>query len=60
MRNHTLLLGTKGIVVERGLLPMLNYRERERKGNLSVLKIESAQLRGVPWVFDVHPYFRVA
>jgi hypothetical protein len=60
MRNHTLLLGAEGAMVERGLLPTLNYRERERKGNLSILRIESAQLRGVPWVFDVHPCFGIA
>jgi hypothetical protein len=59
MRNHTLLLGAEGAMVERGLLPMLSYREKEGKENLSVLRIESAQLHGVPWVFDVHPCFGV-
>jgi hypothetical protein len=47
-------------MVEHGLLPMLIYREKEGKGNLSAIRIESAQLRGVPWVFDVHPCFGVA
>jgi hypothetical protein len=29
MRKHTLLLGAEGAMVERGLLPMLSYREKE-------------------------------
>jgi hypothetical protein len=51
-----LLLGAKGAIVERGLLPTLSYtgRKRERK-NLPILRIESAQLRGVPRVLDVRP-----
>jgi hypothetical protein len=60
MRNHTLLLGAESAMVERGLLPTLNYKEKEGKGNLSALRIESTQLCGVPWVFDVHPCFGVA
>jgi hypothetical protein len=48
-------------MVERGLLPTLSYRERKRKEkNLSVLRIESAQLRDVPRVLDVHPRLGVA
>jgi hypothetical protein len=49
-------------MIERGLLPMLSYRKREGKRgkNLSSLRIESAQLRGVPWVLEVHPYLGVA
>jgi hypothetical protein len=49
-------------MIERGLLPTLSFRERERKRekNLSSLRIESAQLRGVPWVLDVHPCLGVA
>jgi hypothetical protein len=54
------LLGAEGAMVERGVLPMLSYRERGRRENLSALRIESAQLHGVPWVFDVHPCFGVA
>jgi hypothetical protein len=27
-----LLLGAEGVIIERGLLPMLSYREREGKG----------------------------
>jgi hypothetical protein len=51
-----LLLSTEGAIVESGLLPALSYmgRNRERE-NLSVLRIESAQLRSVPWVLDVRP-----
>jgi hypothetical protein len=29
MRKHTLLLGAKGAMVERGLLPTLSYSEKE-------------------------------
>jgi hypothetical protein len=33
----------------------------EREGeSLSALRVESAQLHGVPWVIDVHPYLGVA
>jgi hypothetical protein len=32
MRNHTLLLGTEGTMVERGLLPTLSYREKKGEG----------------------------
>jgi hypothetical protein len=55
------LLGAKGAIVERGLLPTLSYtgRKRERK-NLPILRIESAQLRGVPRVLDVRPCLGVA
>jgi hypothetical protein len=60
-----LLLGAEGAMIERGLLPTVSYRERERergkKGKkLSSLRIELAQLRGVPWVLDVHPCLGVA
>jgi hypothetical protein len=49
-------------MIERGLLPTLSYRKREGKEgkNLSSLRIESAQLRGVLWVLDVHPCLGVA
>jgi hypothetical protein len=48
-------------MVERGLLPTLSYREKEGvEGSMSILRIESTQLLGVPWVFNVHPYLGVA
>jgi hypothetical protein len=49
--------------IERGLLPTPGYRERERereKRRVYLLRIEVAQLRGVPWVLLIHPYFGVA
>jgi hypothetical protein len=39
MKNHTLLLGTEGAMFERGLLPTLSYREKEKAKNLSLLII---------------------
>jgi hypothetical protein len=61
MRKHNLLLGAEGAMAERGLLPMLSYREKEGgEGSMSILRIESTQLLGVPWVFDVHPCLGVA
>jgi hypothetical protein len=54
------LLGAEGAMVGHGLLPTLGYREKERRGNLSALRIESVQLRGVPWVLNVHPCLGVA
>jgi hypothetical protein len=47
-------------MVERGLQPTLSYIEKKGEGNLSILRIESTQLRGVQLVFDIHPYFGVA
>jgi hypothetical protein len=56
MRKHTLLLGAEGAMVERGLLPTLSYREKQgMEGSMSTLRIESTQLLGVPWIFDVYP-----
>jgi hypothetical protein len=61
MRKYTLLLGAEGAMVERGLLPMLSYREKEgMEGSMLILRIESMQLLGVPWVFNVHPCLGVA
>jgi hypothetical protein len=40
-------------------MPMPDYRERGRK-RFYLLKIEEAQLRGVPWVLLVHPCLGVA
>jgi hypothetical protein len=57
------LLGAEGAMVERGLLPTLSYRGRERereRESLSALRIEPAQLCGVPRVLDVHPCLGVA
>jgi hypothetical protein len=59
MRKHTLLLGAEGAMVERGLLPTLDYREKEGGGSMLILWIESTQLLCVPWVFDAHPYLGV-
>jgi hypothetical protein len=42
-------------MVERGLLPTLNYREKGGGGGVLILRTESTQLLFVPWVFDVHP-----
>jgi hypothetical protein len=50
--------GTEGAMVERGLLPTLDYREKRGGGSMLILRVESMQLLCVPWVFDVHPYFR--
>jgi hypothetical protein len=55
-----LLLGAEGAIVERGLLPTLSYMGRKREKNLPILRIESAQLRGVPRVLDVRPCLGVA
>jgi hypothetical protein len=61
MRKPTLLLGGEGAMVERGLLPTLCYKEKEGvQGSMSTLRIESMQLLGVPWVFDVYPCLGVA
>jgi hypothetical protein len=46
--------------VERGLLPTPSYREREGKESLSLLRIEAAQLHGVPRVILIQPCFVVA
>jgi hypothetical protein len=43
-------------MVERGLLPTLSYKEKEGvEGSMSTLRIESTQLLGIPWIFDVYP-----
>jgi hypothetical protein len=56
-----LLLGAEGAIDERGLLPTLSYREKEKGGkDLSALRIEPAQLRGVPCVLDLCPCLGVA
>jgi hypothetical protein len=56
-----LLLSDEGAIVERGLLPMLNYMGRKgERENLSVLRIESVQLCSVPRVLDVCPCLGVA
>jgi hypothetical protein len=60
MRKCTLLLGTEGAMVERGLLPMLDYIEIGGGGSVLVLRIESMQLLCVPRVLDVHPCLGVA
>jgi hypothetical protein len=55
------LLGAEGAIDERALLPTLTYREKEKGGkDLSALRIEPAQLRGVPCVLDVRPCLGVA
>jgi hypothetical protein len=59
MRKHTLLLGAEGTMVDLGLLPMLDYREKKGGGSMLILRVESTQLLCVPWVFDVHPCLRV-
>jgi hypothetical protein len=60
MRNHTLLLGAKGKMLSVDCCRRLvTERERGRKESLSLLRIEAAQLRGVPWVLLIHPYFGV-
>jgi hypothetical protein len=47
-------------MVERGLLPTLNYIEIGGGGSVLILRIESTQLLRVPWVFDVLPCLGVA
>jgi hypothetical protein len=49
MRNHTLLLGAEGAMVERGLLPMLSYKEKrgERKSIHSKDRIGAAARRSM-------------
>jgi hypothetical protein len=42
-------------MVERGLLPTLNYIEMGGGGSVLILRIESTQLLCVPRVFDVLP-----
>jgi hypothetical protein len=59
MRKCTLLLGAKGAMVERGLLPMLNYIEMGGGGSVLILRIEPTQLLCIPWVVDVLPCLRV-
>jgi hypothetical protein len=59
MRKHTLFLGAEDAMVERGLLPMLDYREKEGGESMLILRVESTQLLCIPWVFDVHPCLRV-
>jgi hypothetical protein len=60
MRKCTLLLGAEGAMVERGLLPTLNYIEMGGGGGVLILRIEPTQLLCVPWVVDVHPCLGVA
>jgi hypothetical protein len=60
MRKYTLLLGAKGAMVERGLLPTLNYIEMRGGGSVLILRIEPTQLLCVPRVVDVLPYLGVA
>jgi hypothetical protein len=60
MRKCTLLLGAEGAMVERGLLPTLNYIEIGGGGSVLILRIESTQLLCVPRVFDVLPCLGVA
>jgi hypothetical protein len=59
VRNLYFIAWCRGHIVEHGLLPTLSYRERGGEF-LSLLRIEAAQLRGVPWVLLVHPCFGVA
>jgi hypothetical protein len=59
MRKQNLFIGTEGAMVERGLLPTLDYREKRGEGSMLILRVESTQLLCVPWVFDVHPCLRV-
>jgi hypothetical protein len=60
MRKYTLLLDAEGAMVERGLLPMLNYMEMGGGGSVLILRIEPTQLLCVPWVVDVLPCLGVA
>jgi hypothetical protein len=55
MRKYTLLLGAEGAMIERGLLPTLDYIEIGGGGRVLILRIESTQLLCIPWVFDVLP-----
>jgi hypothetical protein len=47
-------------MVERGLLPTLNYIEMEGGGSVLILRIEPTQLLCVPRVDDVLPCLGVA
>jgi hypothetical protein len=60
MRKYTLLLGAEGAMVERGLLPTLNYMEMGGGGSVLILRIEPMQLLCIPWVVDVLPCLGVA
>jgi hypothetical protein len=60
VRKCTLLLGAEGAMVERGLLPTLNYIEMEGGGSELILRIEPMQLLCVPRVVDVLPCLGVA
>jgi hypothetical protein len=61
IKKQILLLGAEGAMVERGLLPTLSYREKQGvEGSMPILRIESTQLLGILWVFDVHPCLGVA
>jgi hypothetical protein len=55
----TLLLGAKGTMLSVDCCGRL-VTEREGEELLSLLRVEAAQLRGVPWVLLVHPCFGVA
>jgi hypothetical protein len=55
MRKCTLLLGAEGAMVERGLLPTLDYIEIGGGGSVLILRIESTQLLCIPRVLDVLP-----
>jgi hypothetical protein len=60
MRNRTFLLGAKGIVLGADCCRCLvTELEREKRG-FYPLRIEVAQLRGVPWVLLIHPCLGVA
>jgi hypothetical protein len=60
MRKCTLLLGAEGAMVERGLLPTLNYIEMGGGGSVLILRIELTQLLCVPRGFDILPCLGVA
>jgi hypothetical protein len=47
-------------MVERGLLPTLNYIEMGGGGSVLILRIELTQLLCVQWVVDVLPCLGVA
>jgi hypothetical protein len=54
------LLGAEGAMVERGLLPTLNYIEMGGGGSVLILRIEPTQLLCVPLVVDILSYLGVA
>jgi hypothetical protein len=47
-------------MVERGLLPMLDYIEIGGGGSVLILRIESTQLLCVPRILDVLPCLGIA